>query len=117
MKSFLFASVVLLTSSLASSALEKTWQFNQTQNITFEAGKVSGFAGCNSFFGTYTQQGTNLNFSSMASTRKACEKTVMQAESKFLSSLEKNRRFLISQDGMRLTLIGETILRFTSTKR
>ena len=103
MKSFILASVMLLTSSLASSALEKTWQFNPTQNITFEAGKVSGFAGCNTFFGTYTQQGTNLNFSSMASTRKACEKTIMQAEAKFLGLLEKNRRFLISQDGMRLT--------------
>jgi hypothetical protein len=41
----------------------------------------------------------------------------MQSEAKFLSSLEKNRRFLISQDGMRLTLIGDTILRFNSPKR
>ncbi len=117
MKSFILTSIMLLASSLASSALEKTWQFGQTQSITFEAGKVSGFAGCNSFFGTYNQQGTNLNFSSMGSTRKACEKNIMTSEAKFLSLLEKNRRFLISQDGMRLTLIGETILRFTSPKR
>ncbi len=108
---------MLLTSSFASSPLEKTWQLGTTQSITFEAGKVSGFAGCNSFFGTYTQQGANLNFSSMGSTRKACEKNIMTSEAKFLSLLEKNRRFLISQDGMRLTLIGETILRFTSPKR
>lgn len=116
MKSVFLATALLFTSSLASSPLEKTWQFN-TQSITFEAGKVSGFAGCNSFFGTYTQQNSNLSISSLASTRKVCEKTTQQSETKFLGSLEKNRRFLISQDGMRLSLIGETILRFTATKR
>jgi heat shock protein HslJ len=117
MKSFFFAAALLLTSSFASSPLEKTWQLGATQSITFETGRVSGFAGCNTFFGTYTQLGASLNFSSLASTRKACEKTIMQSEAKFLSSLEKNRRFLISQDGMRLTLIGDTILRFNSPKR
>jgi heat shock protein HslJ len=117
MKSLFIASMLLFTSSLAGSTFEKTWQLNPTQSITFEAGKVSGFAGCNNFFGMYTLQGSNLGISGLASTRKACEKTIMQMETKFLSSLEKNRRFLISQDGMRLTLIGETILRLTSPKR
>jgi heat shock protein HslJ len=117
MKRLIVVIALLLSSSLATSALEKTWQLSTTQNLTFEAGKVGGFAGCNSFFGTYTQQGSSLSISSLASTRKVCEKTIMQSETKFLALLEKNRRFLISQDGMRLTLIGETILRFTTSNR
>ena len=117
MRRLIIAAALMFTSSLANSALEKTWQLSTTQSLTFEAGKVSGFAGCNSFFGSYIQQGSNLSISSLASTRKACEKTLMQSETKFLGLLEKNRRFLISQDGMRLTLIGETILRLTTAKR
>jgi heat shock protein HslJ len=117
MKHFFLTALIFLSSSLANSPLEKTWTFNKTQSITFETGKVSGFAGCNSFFGSYSIKNSSLSFSSLGRTRKACEKTIMDSENKFLGLLEKSQRFLISQDGLRLTLIGETIMRFTTTNR
>jgi len=44
--------------------------------ITFDdkSNKVTGFSGCNSFFGTYETQGTVVTFSNIASTKKYCQK-------------------------------------------
>ncbi len=106
----------LLTSSFASSPLEKTWQLNQSQNLTLEGGKVSGNAGCNNFFGGYTVKGLSLTFGALASTRKACEPNIMQLENQFLKRLASTKRFSISPDGLRLTLIGDGVQRLTASR-
>lgn len=41
-------------------------------NLTEKDNKVSGFAGCNNFMGTYTLKGDTLTFAPLATTRKAC---------------------------------------------
>ncbi|WP_299366927.1 META domain-containing protein [Winogradskyella sp.] len=59
--------------------------------ITFDANsnKVTGFAGCNSFFGTYTLDNNKINFSDMASSKKYCGKEIGDVEQNFLTLLRK----------------------------
>jgi heat shock protein HslJ len=111
---FVFA-LLAIAPSLAASPLEKTWQLEK-QSIQFESGKVSGFAGCNNFSGTYKVTGLRLEFSGFATTRKACEKSVMDEESKFLNRLASVKTYSISRDGKRLTMLGDVVLRFTVAK-
>ena len=54
-------------------------------------GSLTGFAGCNDYFGGYTTDGALLTVSPLASTRKACEQDVMDSESLFLTLLETAR--------------------------
>lgn len=54
-------------------------------------GDLAGWAGCNSFFGTYEQNGTELKIGSMVMTKKACENLGM--EQAFISALENARGF------------------------
>jgi len=54
-------------------------------------GDLAGWAGCNSFFGTYEQTGNELKIGSMVMTKKACENLGM--EQAFIAALESARGF------------------------
>jgi len=54
-------------------------------------GDLAGWAGCNSFFGTYEQDGNELKIGSMVMTKKACENLGM--EQAFIAALESARGF------------------------
>jgi len=54
-------------------------------------GDLAGYAGCNSFFGTYEQEGNSLKIGSMVITKKACENLGM--EQAFIAALESARGF------------------------
>ncbi|MDB2439542.1 META domain-containing protein [Hellea sp.] len=54
-------------------------------------GDLAGYAGCNSFFGTYEQNGNELKIGSMVTTKKACENLGM--EQAFLAALSSARGF------------------------
>ena len=66
-------------------------------------GKVSGFAGCNTFFGTFVATDTTLDIGPLGATRKACPQALMSAESVFLQAVEGAVRYRI--DGDKLTLV------------
>lgn len=78
-------------------------------------GKVTGSAGCNSYFATYALSAKALTIGQPGSTRKYCgEPGVMQQESDYLSRLTQVRSYTIT--GERLTLEdagGKPILSFT----
>ena len=80
-----------------------------------EDGRVSGSAGCNNYFGSYTVTGSSLSTSSIGSTKMNCPGTgIMQQENTFLASLGRTAGFTIS--GNRLNLAdanGTTLLTFT----
>jgi len=61
------------------------------QGLSFKDGDISGFGGCNQFFGDYTQEGGKLTIGALASTRKAGPH--MKAETAFLAALQSARRF------------------------
>jgi heat shock protein HslJ len=51
-------------------------------------GQVSGDAGCNTYTGAYTLEGTALTVGPLATTMKACEQDVMDQETQFLTALQ-----------------------------
>ncbi len=50
-------------------------------------GTVSGFAGCNTFNGTYTVEGSSLTFGPLASTKIGCERPASAVETEYLGAL------------------------------
>lgn len=50
-------------------------------------GQVSGFTGCNRFFGSYRLEGARLAISSLAQTKMACPEAVMDQEERLLALL------------------------------
>lgn len=58
-----------------------------TANFTPD-GKVNGNAGCNTYTGSYTLDGTALTVGPLATTMMACEQAVMDQETKFLAALQ-----------------------------
>ena len=80
-----------------------------------EDGRVSGSAGCNNYFGSYTVTGSSLSTSSIGSTKMNCPGTgIMQQENTYLASLGKTAGFTISGNRLSLTdLHGATLLTFT----
>jgi len=65
-------------------------------------GKVSGFAGCNRFFGTFVATDSTLDVGPLGTTRMACPDTIMQQEMAFLGEIEGASGYVIS--GHRLSL-------------
>lgn len=62
------------------------------QFVQFRSGgELSGHGGCNSFFGTYDLNGTELTIGALASTKKMCP-AGMSEEQEFLRALQDSRR-------------------------
>ncbi len=53
-----------------------------------EGSKITGFAGCNSFFGSYTFDESKITFGQLAASRKFCAET-MDMENLFLKVLSE----------------------------
>ena len=51
-------------------------------------GQVGGDAGCNSYSGPYTLDGTSLTVGPLATTMKACEQAIISQETTFLAALQ-----------------------------
>ena len=65
-------------------------------------GKISGFGGCNSLFGSYTANGGALEIGPLGSTRKACAEPVMKAETVFLQVVGTATIYRIDRDELAL---------------
>lgn len=80
-------------------------------------GRISGTAGCNHYFATYTLKGTAITFGPAGSTLMYCvDSGVMDQESAYLTLL--GQAASITVDGDRLTLLdgkGSPILAFSKT--
>lgn len=66
-----------------------------------EDGRVEGYGGCNQIVGTYRQTGDRIEFSQLASTRRACF-TGMEREEAFLKALENVRLWMLEGDSLYL---------------
>lgn len=71
--------------------------------------RLSGFAGCNTLRGRYTQRGTQLALTALATTRKACPQ--MQQEQRFIELLGAADAYRI--EGQVLSLLQGTAVRAT----
>lgn len=74
-------------------------------------GAVSGFAGCNTFGGTYATDGDKLTMGPLASTKIGCERPASAVEAEVLSGLSGVTTWSIGADG-RLVLGGPMPLTF-----
>jgi len=76
-------------------------------------GTVSGNAGCNTFSGTYTVDGSNLTFGPLASTKIACEGAKGTLETAFLGAIQATTTYEITDAGELELTAGATTLTFT----
>jgi heat shock protein HslJ len=68
-----------------------------------EDGQVSGSAGCNNYFGSYTTDGNAIKIGPLASTRKMCaDPEVMDQEAAYLTALETAATFKITGNRMEM---------------
>jgi len=77
---------------------------NTSITISFSKGRVSGNAGANSYFASYTVEGQRLSVGPVASTKlfKMKPEGVMDQEQRFLNALAKMSRIQLNNDSLRL---------------
>lgn len=109
---------ILVYAAAAANPLEGSWDVtgynngkqavvspvaDSTLTAIFTADQVSGSAGCNTYSGGYTIDGTTLKIGPLASTMKACaDEAVNDQEQQFLAALQNSTTF--DQTGNTLTL-------------
>ena len=71
--------------------------------VSFEAGRVHGFAGCNQFMGSYTLEGDKLVLGTLAGTMMACPEPAMSVENDFLKLFSGTLKFAVAGSAMNLT--------------
>lgn len=71
-------------------------------SLNFTDGQVNGNAGCNNFFGNYTQDGDVVMFSGVGATRKACDQNIMDQEAAFLEAISAADGVTISDGALNL---------------
>jgi heat shock protein HslJ len=84
--------------------------------IIFEEGKISGFAGCNSFFGSYSSRNETIKIENIGSTKMYCEKT-MALETAFLQALTNADKFTVTGVMMELHQGNTQLARFQAVTR
>ena len=72
----------------------------------FKAGRISGFSGCNQFFGTYTVAGDRVVIGSLAGSMMACPEPSMALENAVHAALAGTFRYVLADQ--RLTLLSDT---------
>lgn len=92
---------------------------NDPREIGFriEEDKVSGFAGCNNFMGSFSQSEANkIQFSSMASTKMACLTTTFD-ERIFIRAFDTIDEYELSDDGLKLMSKGNVLATFKKSSK
>jgi heat shock protein HslJ len=76
---------------------------DQSPSIAFKSdGAISGFAGCNTYQGSFEQNGTKIVIKDIAPSLKSCDDMVMIREISYLNSLKDSEVFVSA--GTTLTL-------------
>lgn len=81
-------------------------------SVQFEAGQVRGFSGCNSFSGSYEQQGDRLELGQIASTMMACPEPAGSVEHAFQQAFAGTLRVNVDDGGLLITAASGESLRF-----
>lgn len=75
-----------------------------------DSGRVEGFGSCNRIGGLYTHSSDQLTIGPLMSTRMACADNAISAqEQAFMSALSDTRRYVISNDTLRLLDSGAAV--------
>ena len=108
-----------------TTALEgTTWELNAQgfdlrgldqarPTLLLDAGRASGFAGCNRYTGAYTLASPSLSFGTVGSTSMACGAVETAIEHAYLDRLAKVSKFVLTAPGLQLQdSTGATVLTF-----
>tara|TARA_R100001369_G_scaffold7330_1_gene18473 strand:- start:477 stop:1262 length:786 start_codon:yes stop_codon:yes gene_type:complete len=89
-----------LSGTYSISQIRDRNSISKELSISFKdsTNKVYGFAGCNTFFGTYSLDNSSITFNNIASSKKLCEKDLNTLESHFLKALKKVNSFSINDN-------------------
>jgi heat shock protein HslJ len=77
----------------------------------FSNGQIAGSAGCNPYKGTYRTSDNRLTIEAVGTTRKACDRNVMQQESQYLAALQNTQRYQINAKGQLRIFYGSGLFR------
>lgn len=114
------ASAANTTNMKTNNIISGTYVIEQleTSNITIheltlefdsKTNKVSGFAGCNRFFGTYSTNGNAISFSELGATRMMCQDEKNAVENSFFRTIAKVNTFQLSNGKLSLKN-GDTVV-------
>jgi len=96
-------------SGVQSAALAK---LDRPVALRLESGRLSGFAGCNNFSGSYALTGDQLKIGPVASTQMACPEPGSSIESAFHKALSGTLRYAVDGDHLTATTASGDTLRF-----
>jgi heat shock protein HslJ len=80
--------------------------------MRLESGRLSGFAGCNNFTGSYSLDGSQLKIGPVASTQMACPEPGSSIESAFHKALSGSLSIAVDGDHLTATTASGDTLRF-----
>ena len=106
----------VLNGLVQGEAVVSSW-IDSTITATFSDGQVTGSAGCNSYFASYTVTDSALTLGMIGSTDMACDEEHGQREAEFLGAMGAVASFQIERDS--LTLLdanGQPLLMFQAQK-
>ena len=92
-----------------SAALAK---LHRPVTLRFESGRLSGFAGCNNFSGSYALEGDQLKIGPVASTQMACAEPGSSIETAFHKALSGTLRYAVDGDQLTATTASGDTMRF-----
>lgn len=90
-----------------------SFQKNPTIKFDNKENKISGFAGCNNFFGKYETENQNLSLGEMGMTRKMC--LDMSVENTFINNLKSVTHYKIESNKLVLYNKSGELLMFCET--
>ena len=119
-----FAGCASVTPLPNGPILDVNWQLVQLGGSTVAAGAngsraslrlgsdatAGGYAGCNSYGGEYSMNGSTLSFSRLGMTRMHCE-GYMDLERSFVEALENTRNWRVVDDHLELLGDGRVLAR------
>jgi heat shock protein HslJ len=80
--------------------------------VGFKAGRISGFSGCNQFFGPYTVDRDRVIIGQLAGSLMACEEPAMKIENAVHAALAGTFRYVMVDQRLTLLAGTEPILSF-----
>ena len=75
---------------------------------------VTGFSGCNRFFGSYELEGSSLRFGHVGATRMACPDSIIE-EQRFLTALTQTTSYQIRGNTLELLEDGKVVATFEAS--
>ncbi|MEW4923243.1 META domain-containing protein [Algibacter sp. 2305UL17-15] len=76
--------------------------FNLNMTFNDSTKQVSGFSGCNRFFGSYVLENNTITFSNLGATKMMCTKEKNNVETNLFKAMEKSDVVLCSENGISL---------------